>query len=53
MEAISDLDWDLYKIERSAVAQEWARIHQAETLLDQVNAGLDRMQQILNNWSTP
>lgn len=51
MDAISDVLWDLYKIERSAVANERARLAKATHHLDQVNAGLDRMQQILDNWS--
>lgn len=51
MRAITDLDWDLYKIERSAVAKERARLHQAELFLAEVNEGLARMQQILDNWS--
>lgn len=52
MRQITDLDWELYLIERRAVAAEWTRVHQAEALLAQVNQGLARMQQILNDWST-
>ena len=51
MRAISDLDWELYKLERRAVAREWNRIRRAEALLSEVNEGLARMQQILDNWS--
>jgi len=52
MRAISDLDWDLYKVERAAVAGEWARIRQAEHHLAEVDAGLARMRQILADWRT-
>ncbi|GIH69415.1 hypothetical protein [Sphaerimonospora thailandensis] len=52
MRQISDLDWELYLVERAAVAAEWQRLRQAEMLLADVDARLARMRQILNDWST-
>ncbi|MCC5582074.1 hypothetical protein IMZ11_41405 [Microtetraspora sp. AC03309] len=47
MTAMTDLERELLDIERQALAGEWARIRQAEQLLADVDAGLDRMRQIL------